>query len=151
MRGGRIAAIGLLLAACVTVPTGPPDGPDAMRLEADRASTSARRASIHLAAYAEEARLHGETDVARDRAEQALSVDPRNPYAYLVLARTLSDTGENGAALKMVREAEKRFLAEQPRSVWTERATRLREELESGAGAQPLPGTGSLPVIESRR
>jgi Tfp pilus assembly protein PilF len=150
MRGRGIAAAGLFLTACVTAPTGPPDGPDAMRLEAERASTSSRRASIHLAAYAEEARLHGETDVARGRAEQALSLDQRNPYAYLVLARTLSDTGERRGALKMAREAEELFRAEQPRSVWTERATRLREALEPDVGPEPLPGTGSLPVIESR-
>ena len=109
-----------------------------------------RRASIHLAAYAEEARLHGETDVARARAEQALGLDQRNPYAYLVLARTLSDTGERRSALKMTREAEELFRAEQPASVWTERATRLREALEIQVGPQPLPGTSALPVIESR-
>lgn len=150
MRARGMATAGLLLAACVTAPLGLPDGPDAMRLEADRAGSPVRRASIHLAAYAEEARLHGDTEVARDRAEQALGLDQRNPYAYLVLARTLSDTGDRRGALKMAREAEELFRAEQPGSGWTERAASLREALESETDPRPLPGTGSLPVIESR-
>jgi tetratricopeptide (TPR) repeat protein len=98
---------------------------------AERTADPTRRASIHLSARAEDARLRGDLEEARVRAEQALRLDGRNPYAYLVLAEALADAGEREPALRAVLEAEAGFRAEGLAARhWRARAIRLRERLE---------------------
>ena len=109
----------------------PSSGPEGLRAVAERTPDPTRRASIHLAARAEDARLRGDLEAARVRAEQALRLDGRNPYAYLVLAEVLAETGDREAALRAVLEAEAGFRVEGVTARhWCERAVRLREDLE---------------------
>jgi tetratricopeptide (TPR) repeat protein len=102
-----------------------------LRAVAERNPDPTRRASIHLAASAENARLRGDPEGARAWAEQALRLDGRNPYAYLVLAEVLAETGEREAALRAVLEAEAGFQAEGLAGRhWRKRTARLRDALE---------------------
>lgn len=115
----------------MALPPSLPDTPEGIRSQADRSEDPARRASLHLTARAESARLHADSDAAQTLAEQALSVDPRNPWAYLVLARTLAEVGSREEALESAFEAERLFRGEEPRDpAWIERAETLRAALE---------------------
>ena len=146
-----------LVVACATAPPPTPDGPEGLRAAADLDSDPRRRASTLLAARAEEARIHGEAEAARSGAESALRLDSRNPYAYLVLARTLAEVGDRDGALRMAAEAETRFRSEPgtheaTTGIWVVRATRLRQALEKRVPPVPpygaMPGTGPDSVIE---
>jgi hypothetical protein len=140
---------GLLLAASLCLgclgalrPTPRAEG---LREIAARTADPIRRASIHKAALAEDARIRGELEAARTEAEEALRLDGRNPYAYYVLAEVLSDVGEPRAALRAVTESEARFRAEEPGNrAWRRRAERLRESLEHDSG-DPTPGSSEAP------
>jgi Tfp pilus assembly protein PilF len=150
MRLVRSAAVLLGLAACVLPPPST-DTPLSIEARAELEPHPARRASIHLAAKAEDARLQGDSEAARKLAEQALSVDQRNPYAYLVLARTLAELGDWRGAYDSASEAERLFLAEEPGDpAWLERATRLREAIEqremppTSLAPERMPARGSL-------
>jgi hypothetical protein len=147
----------LVVGGCLVLrPSGPV--PRGLRDAADLAEDPARRASLHLAARAEDARVRGDVDAGRALAEQALSLDGENPYAYLVLARNLADTGDRAGARRAALLAEGRFEAEEPwNRPWMEQTRALLEELREDPVAGPPawdtapPGTPIGPVIETER
>ena len=149
--------IGLLSVGCAGLWQPRPRGPADLMEAADLAADAERRASIRLAAQAEDARLRGEPATAQVLAESALRLDGRNPYAYLVLARALADAGDRESALEAATEAETRFLAEEPsNTLWRGTAARLREELAGSVAPAPggppgPPGRRLDPVLESGR
>ncbi len=148
--------LGLLSPGCALFGKPPERRPPADLWEAaETASTAERRASIRMAARAEDERVRGEAGSARTLAEGALRLDSRNPYAYLVLARCQADLGNRGAALAAAAEAQGRFRAEEPwNHTWQDRAARLTDDLESRP-ARPtptgrgVPGRRLDPVLES--
>jgi Flp pilus assembly protein TadD len=144
-----VARFGLLLVSSLVVAClgalRPTAGPEGLREIAEGTTDPTRRASIHLAALAEDARLNGDVEGARATAEKALRLDGRNPYAYCVLAEVLADAGEPEAALRAVTESEARFRAEEPGNrAWRRRAVRLRESLEEEQG-DSTPGSIEAP------
>ncbi len=93
--------LGLLSPGCALFGKPPERRPPADLWEAaETASTAERRASIQMAARAEDERVRGEAGSARTLAEGALRLDSRNPYAYLVLARCEADLG-NGTSIEL--------------------------------------------------
>ncbi len=149
--------LGLLSPGCALFGKPEPRPPADLWEAAETASTAERRASIRMAARAEDERIRGEAGSARALAEGALRLDSRNPYAYLVLARCQADLGNRGAALAAAAEAQGRFHAEEPwNQTWQDRAARLTDDLESRP-ARPRPTGGGVPgrrldpVLESGR
>ena len=147
--------VGLLGPGCALLGKPEPRPPADLWEAAERASTAERRASIRMAARAEDERGRGEAGSARTLAEGALRLDSRNPYAYLVLARCEADLGNRGAALAAAAEAQGRFHAEEPwNHAWQDRAARLTDDLKSRPERPPptrgaAPGRRLDPLLES--
>lgn len=68
-----------------------------------------RVASFRLAAEGYRALRSGQVQEAEDRLEQALSVDPRNPFCYLYLAEIRFREADEGQVLVLLNQAEVLF------------------------------------------
>ncbi len=68
-----------------------------------------RAASFRLAAEGYRALQAGRLEEAEDRLEQALSVDPRNPFCYLYLAEIRSRQGNERQAVILLHQGEVLF------------------------------------------
>ena len=75
-----------------------------------------RRASLTLCVHGLDADAAGRTRSAAVYYERAISADPTNPYAYLVLARHEVESGDGERALGTLNRAEQLLGAERARS-----------------------------------
>lgn len=90
------------------------------------AGTSARSVSQRIVEEGKGHLIAGNLDVAADRFERALRIDPTNGFAYFYLGRTRYETGDRDGALGMLDKAEALL---GPYPVWRARVARLQAAL----------------------